>query len=150
MSSLRNDKGLTLIEVMMVVIILGVLVALVVPRFAGRTEQARRAAAEADIKANLATALEMYLLDNGFYPTTEQGLAALVRPPTIPPIPTSWQGSYLKNAKSKDPWGHPYAYVCPGQQNSDGYDLYSVGPDGQEGGGDDVQNWETEGAGDLK
>ncbi len=128
----------------MVVIILGVLVALIVPQFAGRTEQARRAAAYADINANLATALDMYLLDNGVYPTSEQGLAALQQPPTVPPLPVSWQGPYLKSGNVKDPWGHPYVYVCPGEHNREGYDLYSVGPDGQEGSEDDVQNWEKE------
>lgn len=144
MRVLNNESGLTLIEVMMVVIILGVLVALVVPQFAGRTDQARRAAANADINANLATALELYFLDNGSYPTSEQGLEALLRKPESPPIPISWQGPYLKsNTNLKDPWGQPYLYDCPGENNPAGYDLASVGPDRQKGGGDDIRNSET-------
>ncbi|RMI25805.1 MAG: type II secretion system protein GspG [Calditrichaeota bacterium] len=141
----RDDRGLTLIEVMMVVIILGVLVALVVPQFTGRTEQAREAAARADIEANIATALEMYYLDNGRYPTTEQGLAALIKAPDVPPLPVSWRGPYLKKSTAlKDPWGQPYVYVCPGEHNPESYDLYSTGPDRQEGGGDDIHNWKQD------
>ncbi|RMF70583.1 MAG: type II secretion system protein GspG [Calditrichaeota bacterium] len=145
MKSLKNESGLTLIEVMLVVIILGVLVALVAPQFSGRTEQARKVAAQADINANLAMALEMYYLDNGVYPTSEQGLKALIQKPTTPPIPASWQGPYLKkSSKLKDPWGQPYLYVSPGKHNPESYDLYSQGPDKQEGGDDDIVNWETE------
>ncbi|MFQ5605507.1 MAG: type II secretion system major pseudopilin GspG [bacterium] len=145
MNLLKNEKGLTLIEVMMVVIILGVLVALVVPQFAGRTEQARRAAAQADINANIAMALEMYFLDNGAYPTTEQGLAALLSMPETPPIPHSWQGPYLKkNTSFKDPWKQRYVYSCPGENNPESYDLYSTGPDRQKSGGDDITNWERD------
>ncbi|MFQ5706617.1 MAG: type II secretion system major pseudopilin GspG [bacterium] len=151
MNSLRDERGLTLIEVMLVVIILGVLVALVVPQFSGRTEQARRAAAQADINANIATALEMYFLDNGVYPTTEQGLEALLRSPEAPPIPVSWQGPYLKkNTSLKDPWKLPYVYVSPGEHNPESYDLYSTGPDRQKGGGDDILNWENDETGDLQ
>jgi len=142
---IRDEEGLTLIEVMLVVIILGVLVALIVPQFAGRTEQARRAAAEADIKANIATALELYLMDNGVYPTTEQGLVALLEKPQRPPIPLSWQGPYLKKSTTlKDPWGQPYEYLSPGQHNPEGYDLYSPGPDRRKGGGDDITNWQSD------
>ncbi|MFQ5650504.1 MAG: type II secretion system major pseudopilin GspG [bacterium] len=144
MRSLKNECGLTLIEVMLVVIILGVLVALVVPQFSGRTEQARRAAAFADIRANIATALELYYLDNGVYPSSEQGLAALLNKPETHPIPFSWNGPYLKsNTHPKDPWGQPYVYVSPGEQNEESYDLYSIGPDQQKGGDDDVTNWES-------
>ncbi len=145
MKRLENESGLTLIEVMMVVIILGVLVALIVPSFVGRTEQARIAAARADINANIAIALEMYLLDNGVYPTTEQGLHALVSKPDTPPIPVNWQGPYLKNNTTfKDPWGEPYVYVAPGEHNSESYDLISTGPDRQKGGADDITNWESD------
>ena len=145
MKLLKDESGLTLIEVMLVVIILGVLVALVVPQFTGRTEQARIAAARADINANIAVALEMYMLDNGFYPTTEQGLEALIRKPELPPIPEAWNGPYLKkNTAFKDPWGEKYIYVSPGEHNPESYDLYSMGPDRKKGGGDDIQNWETE------
>lgn len=151
MTSLRNEDGLTLIEVMMVVIILGVLVALVVPQFAGRTEQARKAAAQADINANIAMALEMYLLDNSVYPTTEQGLEALLRTPEAPPIPMSWRGPYLKkNTALKDPWGQPYVYISPGENNPESYDLYSTGSDQQKGGGDDIINWEPDETDNLR
>lgn len=145
---LLNQKGLTLIEVMMVVIILGVLVALVVPQFAGRTQQARRAAAQADVNANIAMALELYYLDNGAYPTSEQGLSALTRKPDTPPTPLSWQGPYLKGKASlKDPWAQPYVYGSPGEHNPDSYDLFSTGPDLQKGGGDDLINWDSGHAG---
>lgn len=145
----KNERGLTLIEVMMVVIILGILVALVVPQFTGRTEQARRAAARADIEANIATALEMYFLDNGTYPTSEQGLIALTREPDVPPLPRSWQGPYLKkNTTFNDPWGEAYVYVSPGDHNPESYDLSSSGPDGQKGGDDDITNWESGDAND--
>lgn len=141
-------KGFTLIELMLVVIILGILVAMVVPRLAGRTEQARRSAAQADIDSNLAVALDLYELDNGIYPSTEQGLSSLLSEPTSTPVPPSWNGPYLKKKKIPiDPWSREYVYVCPGTHNQEDYDLYSYGPDGVEGGGDDVTNWEetTEG-----
>ncbi|MFQ5864135.1 MAG: type II secretion system major pseudopilin GspG [bacterium] len=151
MKNLRDEKGLTLIEVMMVVIILGVLVALVVPQFAGRTKQARRAAAHADVNANIAMALELYFLDNGVYPTTEQGMAALLSSPEAPPVPVAWQGPYLKkNTTLKDPWGQPYIYTSPGEHNPESYDLYSMGPDQQKGGGDDIVNWESDETSDLQ
>ncbi len=144
MRFLKNERGLTLIEVMLVVIILGVLVALVVPQFSGRTEQARRAAASADIRANIATAIELYYLDNGVYPSTEQGIDALIKKPETSPEPISWNGPYLKsNTKLKDPWGQAYVYVAPGEHNLDSYDLFSTGPDREKGGGDDVTNWES-------
>jgi len=87
----------------------------------------------------------MYLLDNGTYPSTEQGLAALLEPPEIPPVPNSWHGPYLRKSTSlKDPWGQAYVYQSPGKHNPDDYDLYSFGPDQQEGGGDDIHNWEQD------
>ncbi|MCX5680786.1 MAG: type II secretion system major pseudopilin GspG [Candidatus Omnitrophica bacterium] len=140
----RTKNGFTLIEIMLVVIILGVLVAMVVPNLAGRGEQARRAAAAADIESNLSTAMDLYEFDNGRYPTTEQGLQALIAKPTMPPEPTNWNGPYLKKKKlPKDPWGKEYIYVCPGIKNPDSYDLSSSGKDGVES-SDDVINWEKE------
>jgi general secretion pathway protein G len=136
---MSKSKAFTLIELMLVVIILGILVAMVLPRLAGRSEQARRAAAYADI-ASISLALDLYELDNGSYPTTEQGLEALLSKPTISPIPSNWNGPYLKKAPI-DPWGRPYIYKYPGEHSSD-YDLYSWGQDGVEGGGDDITNWE--------
>jgi general secretion pathway protein G len=143
---LKNRKAFTLVELMLVVIIIGILVAMVVPRIAGRSEQARRAAAKADIESNLAIALDLYELDNGNYPTTEQGLNALITAPTSAPVPDDWNGPYLKKRRIPlDPWGRPYKYVCPGVHNPEDYDLSSFGSDGVEGGGDDITNWEEKG-----
>lgn len=129
---------------MLVVIILGVLVAMVVPNLAGRGEQARRAAAAADIESNLATALDLYEFDNGRYPTTEQGLAALLAKPVIAPEPSNWNGPYLKKKRiPKDPWGKEYIYICPGVSSPEGYDLSSHGKDGVQS-ADDVVNWAQE------
>lgn len=140
---LRSKNAFTLVELMLVVIIIGILMAMVVPRLAGRSEQARAAAARADIDANLAIALDLYELDNGNYPTTEQSLNALVTAPTSAPVPANWNGPYLKKKKIPiDPWGRPYKYVCPGVHNTEDYDLFSFGRDGVEGGTDDINNWE--------
>ena len=133
-----KKSGFTLIEIMLVVIIIGALAAMVIPRFAGRSDQAKAAAAKADIEANLATALKLYELDNGGFPTTGQGLEALIVKPTINPIPSSWNGPYIEK-KPIDPWGKPYVYVSPGEHRAD-YDLYSKGknPNKED---DDVTNW---------
>ncbi|MFA5088201.1 MAG: type II secretion system major pseudopilin GspG [Candidatus Omnitrophota bacterium] len=140
--SCKDSKAFTLIEIMLVVIILGILAAMVIPNLSGRSEQARRSAARADIEANLATALDLYELDNGRYPTTEQGLAALVHKPTTPPEPMHWSGPYLKKKRiPQDPWGRDYVYFCPGRNNAEDYDLFSFGPDGSES-DDDIVNWE--------
>lgn len=132
-----NKKGFTLIELMLVVIIIGVLVSMVVPRLVGRSEEARVSAAKADIHANISVALDLFELDNGRYPATEEGLSSLR---TKPSSDINWKGPYLKR-EPRDPWGNPYVYRSPGEYNPD-YDLYSYGPDGKEGGGDDVSNWE--------
>lgn len=137
----QNERGFTLIEIMIVVVIIGVLATMVVPRLTGRTEGARRAAAEADIKANISVALDLYELDNGRFPSTEQGLDALLKKPSANPEPPNWNGPYLKGGVPKDPWGQPYHYVFPGQNNERGYDLSTYGPDGAEGGDDDIVNW---------
>jgi general secretion pathway protein G len=134
-------KGFTLMELMLVVIIIGVLAAMVMPRLVGRSEEARIAAAKADINANIALALDMFEMDNGRYPTSEEGLASLR---TKPGDLSSWKGPYLKK-EPKDPWGKPYRYVSPGTHNND-YDLYSNGPNGVEADQDDVGNWETDNA----
>lgn len=139
----KNRNGFTLIELMLVVIIIATLAALVIPKFTGRAEQAMAAAARADIMVNIPTALDLYELDNGFYPTTEQGLAALRIQPTTSPLPAKWNGPYIRR-KPIDPWGNPYHYESPGIHNPTGYDLYSFGKDGVEGGKDDINNWEEE------
>ncbi len=124
---MNNSRGFTLAEIMLVVIIIGALAAMVVPRLSGRSEQARIAVAKADIKTNIPTALKMYELDNGMYPTTEQGLQALREKPSSAPAPRYWHGPYLEQ-DPVDPWGNPYFYESPGTHRSD-YDLYSKGKD---------------------
>jgi len=109
----------------------------VMPRFAGRGEQARVSAATADVRANIATALKMYELDNGSYPSTAEGLGALL---SRPGSANNWNGPYLEK-KAVDPWGREYQYKCPGEHRSSDYDLYSLGRDGVES-ADDVKNWE--------
>ena len=116
--------------------IIGILAAVIVPRFTNRSRNARISAAEADINANLATALELYELDNGQFPTTQQGLQALVQEPTIPPLARRWQGPYIRGGLPADPWGSPYQYAHPSQHGLMDYDLWSYGPDGLDGGGD--------------
>lgn len=136
-SSKRTRQAFTLIELLLVVVILTILASIVVPRFTKRSEQARIAAAKTDI-ANIEVALDAFEIDCGRHPTTEEGLISLIQQPNNA---KDWHGPYLKKGSPKDPWGNPYAYRCPGQHNTDGYDLYSFGPDGQDGGGDDVDNW---------
>lgn len=129
--------GFTLIELMLVVIIIGALVAMVMPRLTGRGEQARAQAAKADIQANIATALKLYELDNGSFPATEEGLNALFNKPGSS---SNWNGPYLER-KPIDPWGREYKYKSPGEHRSGDYDLYSLGKDGIES-ADDIKNWE--------
>lgn len=129
--------GFTLIELLLVLVILAVLAAVVVPKFTGRSEQARTAAAKTDV-ALIETQLDAFEVDAGRYPTTEEGIAALVQ---MPASVKSWHGPYLKRGVPNDPWGRPYVYRYPGQFNPTSYDLSSFGPDGNEGGGDDIDNW---------
>lgn len=138
----RMEKGFTLIELMVVIVILGILAGLVLPRFMGRTEEARRTKARIQIE-NLEGALKLYKLDSGTYPTTEQGLDALVQKPSTGAIPKNWRdGGYLEKGKVPlDPWGNPYVYLSPGAKNKD-YDLKSLGADGEEGGEGDNQDIE--------
>jgi general secretion pathway protein G len=135
---LRDHRGFTLIELMLVIIIIGVLVAMVAPRLAGRSQQAKEAAARADINAHLSAALDLFEMHTGRYPTSSEGLAALR---TAPAGASDWKGPYLKRSVPLDPWGKPYVYRAPGQHNRDDYDLLSVGPDGVEGTADDITNW---------
>lgn len=137
----NHKNAFTMIEIMLVVIIIGILAAMVIPNIAGRGEQARAAAARADIEANIASALDLYELDNGQYPATEQGLDALIQKPSAAPVPLHWNGPYLKKKKIPlDPWGREYGYRCPGTHDPEGFDLFSFGPDGLES-ADDIVNW---------
>ncbi|MFO7986428.1 MAG: type II secretion system major pseudopilin GspG [Desulfatiglandaceae bacterium] len=138
--------GFTLIELMVVIVILGILAGLIIPRIMGRPEEARRMKATIQLES-IETALRLYKLDNGSYPSTEQGLEALVEPPQVGEIPRAWrEGGYLEKGKvPKDPWDNEYIYLCPGIQGD--YDLMSYGADGQPGGegkNRDVNNWELE------
>jgi general secretion pathway protein G len=141
-----QNHGFTLIEIMVVIIILGILVAYIAPKFIGRAEEARRTAARVQMES-IETTLKLYKLDNGYYPTTEQGLQALVEPPTVGQLPRAWrEGGYLEKGKvPKDPWKNDYVYLSPGLHGD--YDLISYGNDGEPGGEDenaDVNNWEQE------
>ncbi len=134
----RPNGGFTLIELLLVLVILGVLAAIVVPKFAGRTEQAREAAARTQI-STFGTVLDAFEVDNGYYPKGKSGLNDLVQTPRDA---KNWRGPYLKEVP-KDPWGNDYIYECPGKNNPTSYDVSSMGPDGQQGGADDITNWTT-------
>jgi general secretion pathway protein G len=138
----RSTRGFTLIEIMVVVAILGILAALVVPKIMGRPDEARIVAARQDIAA-IKQALNLYRLDNARYPTTEQGLQALVERPAAGPIPGNWKpGGYLERLPS-DPWGTPYQYLSPGLRGE--IDIFSLGADaatGGEGNNADIGSWE--------
>jgi general secretion pathway protein G len=140
----RAAAGFTLIEVMVVVVVLSILAAIVVPNIMGSPDEARIVKAKQDIRV-LESQLQMYRLDNYTYPTTEQGLEALVAAPTSPPEPRNWRdGGYIDRLPT-DPWGNAYQYLSPGQHGQ--IDLYSMGADGQLGGegiNADVTNWELE------
>jgi general secretion pathway protein G len=145
--SLRVDnRGFTLIELMVVIVILSILAVWVAPKIMGRPEQAKQVKAKVDIQG-LETALKLYKLDNGMYPTTEQGLEALVAAPDSGKVPKNWrEGGYIEKGKvPKDPWGNSFVYLCPGTHGE--YDIISYGLDGEPGGeGDnkDITSWESE------
>lgn len=142
-SSRRAQRGFTLIEIMVVVIILGVLGALVLPNVMSRPDHAKVTAARTDIQS-ISTALEIYRLDNGRYPTTAQGLEALVQRPAVAPLPRQWSTQGYLKSNPTDPWGSHYQYASPGTRSNAGYDLYSLGADGQAGGEGmdaDIGNW---------
>jgi general secretion pathway protein G len=141
-----NDRGFTLIEIMIVIVILGILAWQVVPRIMGKPEEARRLKARMDI-ASLETALKMYKLDNGVYPSTEQGLQALIEAPAIGQLPRKWRkGGYLEKGRVPlDPWENDFLYLSPGLHGD--FDLIAYGNDGEPGGEEDnldINNWELD------
>ena len=131
-----RKNGFTMIEILLVVIIIGILVSLIAPRLAGRSEEARKQAAKADIDGGIALALDLYEADNGKYPVQ---LNDLLKEPSEAP---NWRGPYLKKGLPKDPWGNSYVYRSPGTHNTESYDLSSVGHDHKENTADDVTNWQ--------
>jgi general secretion pathway protein G len=140
----RPERGFTLIEIMVVVVIIAILGALIAPQILSRVDEARVTKAAADIRT-LGTALDLFRMDNFQYPTTDQGLEALSRRPADPSIRNWKEGGYVQKL-SKDPWGNDYQYLSPGTRGG-AYDLYSLGADGQPGGEDvdaDVGNWNIE------
>ncbi|HEY3763352.1 MAG TPA: type II secretion system major pseudopilin GspG [Verrucomicrobiae bacterium] len=132
----QNRQAFTLVEIMLVVAIIGILAALVIPRIAGKSEEARETAAMADIKGGLKSAIDQYEVDNGRYPGGLQDLL------TQPQNAKSWHGPYLDQVPL-DPWQNPYLYQFPGKHNPTGYDLWSAGPDSKSGTDDDIGNWAT-------
>jgi general secretion pathway protein G len=141
---LGNMRGFTLIEIMVVIVILGLLAAIVVPKLIGRTEQAKRTQTRVQIK-NIQQALELFKLDNGFYPGTEQGLEALVRMPETGRVPKNYRKGGYMDRLPKDPWGNPFVYLYPGTRGD--YDISSYGADGVAGGDGedgDVNSWDAE------
>lgn len=139
-----RQQGFTLIEIMVVVVIIGILAAIIAPNILGRADEARVTAAKQGIRT-IDSALKLYRLDNFQYPTTDQGLEALVERPTSPPEPRNWKdGGYLERLP-EDPWGNEYVYLSPGERGE--FDLYSLGADGQPGGeglAADIGNWNVD------
>ncbi|MBI4831351.1 MAG: type II secretion system major pseudopilin GspG [Candidatus Lindowbacteria bacterium] len=144
---MKSERGFTLIELMVVIVIIGILAAYVAPKFIKRTEDAKINAAKAQIRS-FETGLKLFRLDNGFYPSTEQGLTALVSAPTTGTIPQNYkQGGYIESVEvPNDPWGNSYIYASPGPQGFD-YEIKSLGADGLEGGEDenaDIESWKIQ------
>lgn len=131
---IKSEKGFTLIELMIVVVIVGILATLLIPKIMERPEEARRIKAKADIKT-IESALKLYKLDNGAYPSTEQGLEALITKPETSPVPNKWrEGGYIEGKEvPKDPWGNPFYYTSPGTDGGE-YNINSYGADGEPGG----------------
>jgi len=137
-SRFGGQSGFTLIEIMVVVVILSILAAFLVPKIMDRPEQARMLKAKQDIRV-IENALQMYKLDNLYYPSTDQGLDALVQKPATDPVPRAWASAGYLDRLSLDPWGSDYRYLAPGSHGA--IDIFSLGPDGQADTGDDIGNW---------
>ncbi len=138
----KYQHGFTLIEIMVVIVILGILASLVVPKIMSRPDEARIVAAKQDI-ASITQALKLYRLDNQLYPTTEQGLSALTQKPTTPPIPNNWKTGGYVDRLPKDPWGTDFQFLNPGLRGE--IDVFSLGADGQPGGAGidtDIGSWD--------
>ena len=130
---MSRRRAFTLLEIIVVIIVLALLAGLVAPQIFGRVGEARGTTARTQIEL-LSTALDNYRLDNGTYPTTEQGLAALREKPSGGPVPQQWKGPYLRRAVPNDPWGRPYIYKFPSERSAGQFELSSLGKDGQPGG----------------
>lgn len=131
--TVRRRSGFTLLELVVVIIVLGLLAGIVAPQIIGRLSEAKSTTARTQIEL-LSVALDGYRLDNGSYPTTDQGLAALREKPTRSPVPSNWRGPYLRKDVPLDPWGRAYLYRAPGERNAGAFDLESLGRDGKPGG----------------
>jgi general secretion pathway protein G len=138
MTNRRRNRAFTLIELLLVMVILVVLAAIVLPRFTGRSEEAKMKAARTQISM-FDTCLDLFENDIGRYPNSDEGLAALIQSPSGA---GEWKGPYIKSGGiPNDPWNRPYVYKFPGERNASGFDLSSMGPDGQDGTADDIGNW---------
>ena len=143
----HDEAGFTILEIVVVLVLMAALYAVVMPNVGKRMDMGKQKTAEIQL-GFFKSMLEEYRLDNGMYPTTEQGLEALVTKPTIPPIPENWNGPYTNDEAGipKDPWNRPYVYRCPGNHRPNSYDLFSMGSDGKEGGtgsAADITNWKN-------
>jgi general secretion pathway protein G len=134
----RSQQGFTLVEMLLVLVILATLAAIVIPKFAGRSQQAKITAAQSQI-SSIELALDAFEVDNGFYPKS----GALMELTEAPANSPNWKGPYLKKGVPLDPWGNPYTYEYPGKHNNSGYDILSNGPDGRAGTEDDINNWDN-------
>jgi general secretion pathway protein G len=134
--TVKRRSAFTLVEMLLVLVILATLAAIVIPKMAGRSQQAKVTAAQSQINS-FEMALDAFEVDNGYYPKTLDSL--LDQPPNAP----QWKGPYLKKGIPPDPWGNPYTYEYPGKHNANGYDIMSMGPDGRAGDDDDIVNWDV-------
>lgn len=134
----RRAQAFTLVEMLLVLVILATLAAIVIPKFAGRSEQAKITAAQSQI-SSIELALDQFEVDNGYYPKSGNLNALLEQPSDA----QSWKGPYLKKNVPLDPWGTAYTYDYPGRHNANGYDIVSAGPDGRQGTDDDINNWDA-------